>query len=264
VLILYRDEHLVAVYKPAGLLVHRSRIERGERACALQLARDALGRRVFPVHRLDRPTAGLLLLALEVESARAMTRAFAAGRVRKTYLAVVRGWAAPAGRIEHPLIEELDPMTDALARPDKAARAATTSYGRLATAELPCAVGRYPSARYSLLGVTPHTGRRHQIRRHLKHIFHPVIGDTTHGDGCHNRFFREHLGCSRLLLCAVSLAFDHPRSGLPVRIEAAPDAELGQVLQALGWPDAGRGGVAGTGPALGPDPEGCGAGEPVR
>ena len=214
--ILYRDEHVVAVDKPAGLLVHRSALDARESRCAVQLVRDAVGARVYPVHRLDKPTSGVLLFSLTPDSARRMGELFATGGVCKTYLAVVRGHAPEGGLIDYPLREELDSTTDSAARQRKLAQPAVTAYRRLAIAELPVAVGRYATARYSLMGLTPRTGRKHQIRRHMKHIFHPIIGDTTYGDGRHNRFFREWIGTRRLLLCAAGLTFEHPYTGEPL------------------------------------------------
>jgi tRNA pseudouridine65 synthase len=232
---LYQDEHFVAVNKPAGLLVHRSDIDRHETRFAVQLLRDQLGRRVFPVHRLDKPTAGVLLFALDAEAARRMMTVFMGGSIRKTYLAIVRGHTAEVDTINHPLKEVLDRMTDAKADPDKQAQTAVTHYRRLATAELPHAVGRYPSCRYSLLQISPETGRKHQIRRHMKHIFHPIVGDTTHGDGRHNTFFRTHFTCNQLLLAATGLAFVHPYSSQPVNITAPLDQVYSRVISELGW-----------------------------
>ena len=233
--ILFQDDWLVAVNKPAGLLVHRSAVDRAETRFALQLVRDQIGRRVYPVHRLDRPTSGILLLALDAETARRLGGQFSGGAIEKTYLAVVRGYTDTAAVIDYALREQHDAMTDALADPDKAAQAAVTGYRRLATVELPYAVGRYSSARYSLLELKPRTGRKHQIRRHLKHIFHPIIGDTTHGDGRHNRLFRDRLGSHRLLLAATGLEFVHPHSGQRLRIDAPLQADFGRLLVRLGW-----------------------------
>lgn len=233
--ILYADGDYVVVNKPAGLLVHRSAIDRGETRFVLQMVRDQMGRRVYPVHRLDRPTSGALLLALSPEAASKMTAAFAQGCVRKTYLAIVRGFAPAQGVIHYPLVEQQDKMTDRLADRDKAPQTAITEFLRLATVELPHAVGRYATARYSLLRVHPQTGRKHQIRRHMKHIFHPVIGDTTHGDGRNNRCFREHLGCRRMLLAATDMAFIHPYTGQPVTITAPLDNVWQDVVRKLGW-----------------------------
>lgn len=173
-----------------------------DRAFALQMLRDQLGRKVWPVHRLDRATSGVLLFALDADTAAAVGRQFMAREVRKRYLAVARGYTEPAGRIDHPLATG-DHRED---------RPARTDYERRATLELPFPVGRYSTARYSLLTVDPKTGRTHQIRRHFKHIFHPLIGDTTYGEGRHNRLFREHFGCRRLLLHGAELELTHPWS----------------------------------------------------
>jgi tRNA pseudouridine65 synthase len=233
--LLYRDDDYVIVHKPAGLLVHRSPIDRRETRFALQLVRDLVGRHVYPVHRLDKPTSGLLAFGLSSPAARALAEAFAAGAVSKTYLAVVRGVVPDSGTIDHPLVEELDRYGDPLAEPDKGPQAAVTSFRRLAEAELPFAVGRYPTSRYSLVAAAPQTGRRHQLRRHFKHLLHPIVGDTKYGEGRHNRFFRETFGCHRLLLAAVELAFTQPLSCQPLRIVAPPEGDYLRVLGELGW-----------------------------
>jgi len=235
--ILYADDHLVAINKPAGLLVHRSPIDRRETRFALQLLRDQLGRPVYPAHRLDKPTSGVLLFALSPEVARALGESFAHGAVGKTYLAVLRGVCPETGIIDYPLLEEPDRLAVYPAQSDKPAQEAVTSFRRLAQVELPVAVGRYPSSRYSLVEARPHTGRRHQLRRHFKHLFHPIIGDTKYGEGRHNRFFREHFGCHRLLLAATRLAFPHPLDGRQLVIEAPLDPAMTAVLERLGWSD---------------------------
>ncbi len=222
--ILYRDDRLVAVYKPAGLLMHRTRIADGDRFLMQQL-RDQLGQWVYPVHRLDRPTAGVVVLGLDSEAARLLCQSFEKREVRKSYLAVVRGYAPGRAVIDYPLQEE----------PGREPQQAVTRFERLATVELPVAVGRYATARYSLLDVTPETGRLRQIRKHMKHIFHPIVGDTSHGDGRHNTLFRKRFGCHRLLLTACRLDLCHPFSGERLVIRAEPDAALQLVLQSLGW-----------------------------
>ena len=228
--VVYRDDWLVAIHKPAGLLVHRSAIDRHETRFAIQMLRDQLGQRVWPVHRLDKPTSGVLLFALDPHSARLMSDRFAERETQKSYLAVVRGHTRETETIDYPLREELDKLSDANADQDKPAQTAVTEYRRLGTMELPHAVGRYATARYSLLRVSPLTGRKHQIRRHMKHIFHPIVGDTTHGDGKHNAFFREQLDCHRLLLAAHELSFRHPVSGESVCIRAEPDAGFRRIM----------------------------------
>jgi len=233
--ILYQDRHLVAVNKPAGMLLHRSAIDRRANRFLIQCLRDQIGQRVYPVHRLDKPTAGVVVLGLDPEAARRLGQAFTSAQVAKTYLAVVRGFTDQQGRIDYPLAEQHDPMTDRRARRDKPPQPAITDYRRLATVELAYPVSRYPTARCSLLEVFPRTGRKHQIRRHMKHIFHPVIGDTTHGDGRHNRLFRDRLGCRRLLLAAVALELRHPFGGAPLTLQATLDEDFQRVLAALGW-----------------------------
>ena len=233
--ILYVDEWLVAVHKPAGLLVHRSLIDKHATDFALQRVRDQLGRRVYPVHRLDRPTSGVLLFALDTATARTLTARFTAGQVVKTYQAIARGYLEPAGVIDHALREEPDALSDAKADPNKAPQPAITHFRRLATVELPYPVSRYPTARYSLLELQPTTGRKHQLRRHLKHRFHPIIGDTTHGDGRHNQFFARHFDNQRLLLAATRLQLRHPQTGEALAIRAPLAADFQRIVTALGW-----------------------------
>lgn len=233
--VVFQDEHLLAVNKPAGLLVHRSNIDRHETRFAVQIARDLIGQHVYPVHRLDKPTSGVLLFALSSGVARQMMDVFMSGGVEKTYLAVVRGYTDEEGLVDYPLKEQPDKMIDIKADIDKPAQEAITSFVRLATVDLPYPVGRYASSRYSLLKVWPQTGRRHQIRRHMKHTFHPIIGDTTHGDGKHNQFFREQFDCHRLLLAAVGLSFIHPVTGQQLCIKTSLDETFKNTLSKLGW-----------------------------
>lgn len=220
--ILYQDDHLVAINKPSGLLVHRSPIDASETRFAIQLTRDQIGQRVYPAHRLDKPTSGVLLFALNSETAGVLGEQFRNRSVTKTYLAVVRGHAEAEGHIDHALREQLDKVAGMAAdsEPVKEAKEALTDYRCLLQTELPYPVGRYPTARYSLVELKPKTGRKHQLRRHMKHIFHPIVGDTTHGDGRHNQFFREHYKCHRLLLHARSLQVVHPHTGEMLTIYA--------------------------------------------
>ena len=219
--ILFQDQYLVAINKPSGLLVHRSLIDSRETRFAIQLTRDQIGQRVYPVHRLDKPTSGVLLFALDSETARILTAKFTAREVSKKYLAVVRGYVDDRGEIEYALKEKHDAIADADADHGKAAQTAITQYQCLQRTELPYPVGRYQSARYSLIELTPRTGRRHQLRRHMKHIFHPIVGDTTHGDGKQNQFFRQHFDSHRLLLHARSLELIHPHEQTPLAIYAS-------------------------------------------
>lgn len=237
--LIYHDPHVAIFNKPSGLLLHRSFIDRHEKLFALQMARDLLGQRVYPVHRLDRPTSGLLVFALSPEDAAALTLSFTAGRVGKKYLAVCRGIPPAAGTIDYPLIEEQD-RYDPYRQEGKGAQSAVTNFRRLATVELDHRVGRYPTSRYSLIEATPATGRRHQIRRHFKHIFHPLIGDVNYGEGRHNRFFRDQFNCSRLLLHAAELTFPHPGNGRTISVQAPLDLVFSGVVNSLGWNEACR------------------------
>ena len=233
--IVYRDEHLVAVHKPSGLLVHRSNIDRHETRFALQMARDQVGQRVYPVHRLDKPTSGLLLFALSPETAGQLARQFAAHTVRKEYLAVVRGYCTGEGVIDHPISVRSDRLADGDRRQPPPAQSAQTAFRGLATVDIPHAVDRYPSSRYSLVALSPRQGRRHQLRRHMKHIGHPIIGDAKYGKGVHNRFFREHYGSDRLLLACTRLGLSHPVTGKSITLCADPEASFQRVMQQLGW-----------------------------
>ena len=198
--ILYRDEHLVAINKPAGLLMHRSSIARDVHVYAIQVVRDQLEVPVYPVHRLDRPTSGVLLFALDSDTQRAVNAVFASHQVEKVYHAVVRGHPIESGSLDYPLS----------GRDDDRKKPAQTSWKRLGTSEINAPVGRYATARYSLLELRPSTGRWHQLRRHCAHLRYPIIGDTSHGDGRHNRFFRDTLQISGLCLHASSLRIAHP------------------------------------------------------
>ncbi|MGQ5524930.1 pseudouridine synthase [Chitinimonas sp. PSY-7] len=232
--ILYRDAQLIAIHKPSGLLVHRSEIDRRETRFALQEVRDQIGQRVHAIHRLDKGTSGVLLFGLDADSARAVSRQFEAGTVQKRYLAIVRGWPTDEGEIDHPLSRQYD---DYERQPDTIAppQAALTRYRTLARVTLPYSVDRYPSSRYALVALDPITGRKHQLRRHLKHIAHPIIGDATYGKGQHNRLFTQLYGSQRLLLACTELSFTHPYSGMPVKVVAPLSDDFIAVIHALGW-----------------------------
>ena len=205
--ILWRDEHLVAVYKPAGWLVHRTGLDAGETRFVMQTLRDQLGQHVYPVHRLDKGTCGVLVMALHSAAARALSQAFEHGATHKRYLAVVRGWAPEAVEVDHALKPDDAPA-------DAAVQNAHTRFFRLAQLTLPEASdARFATTRASLVEAVPTTGRRHQIRRHLKHLAHPIIGDATHGKGPLNRWWAGLLGQQRLWLHAWQLDVPHPVTG---------------------------------------------------
>ena len=232
--IIYQDDWLVAVNKPSGWLVHRSWLDRDEKVVVMQTVRDQIGQHVHPVHRLDRGTSGVLLFALDRDVGRVLSAQFETQQVDKTYLAVVRGHPEEAGVIDHPLTRQYDDYE--FRAPDTVgeAQSAITRYRRLATVELPYRVDRYPTSRYALLELKPETGRRHQLRRHLKHLAHPIIGDATYGKGRHNRLFQELFGCHRLLLACLEMRLTHPLSGEPLTLTAPLADDFVSVLDALG------------------------------
>ena len=223
---MYQDEALIAIDKPAGLLMHRTGLDAGETRFAVQLLRDQIGRPVWPAHRLDKGTSGVLLFALDAPTARTLALAFEAGAVHKTYQAVVRGWPPGAGLIEHPLARLPD---DARASRQVEVQAARTAFRALARYVLPLPDRGFAHTRCALLELAPETGRRHQLRRHCKHMAHPIIGDATHGKGPLNRAVAERLGVQRLWLHASALALAHPVSGRALCLRAAPGPEW------LGW-----------------------------
>ena len=199
--ILHLDADLVAIDKPAGLLVHPSALDAHEERSALQSLLAQLGERLFPLHRLDKATSGVLLFARSREAARHWGPAFEAGAVSKRYLALVRGWPPAAGEVDYPLVRDPElPSAGQVRVP------AVTRFQRLTCFDWQFQVdGTHPSSRYALMEVAPVTGRRHQIRRHFKHIAHPLVGDSTHGKGAHNRAVAAWLGVQRLWLHAAAL-----------------------------------------------------------
>ncbi|MBU3825629.1 MAG: tRNA pseudouridine(65) synthase TruC [Candidatus Oceanisphaera merdipullorum] len=234
--ILFEDDYLVAINKEAGLLVHRSWLDKGETRFAMQLTRDAVGCHVFPVHRLDRPTSGVLLFAKSSAVARILTEAFTEHKVEKQYLAVVRGFMPELGTLDYALSFQPDAIADKFANLDKPPQEAVTHWQSLAQIELPFAVSKkHDTSRYSLVRLTPETGRKHQLRRHMAHLFHPIVGDTSHGDGRHNKFFRTQYNCERMLLHARSLALSHPVTGLPLLLEAGLDSQWLRVMEEFEW-----------------------------
>lgn len=235
--VVYEDDALLAVNKPAGLLVHRSAIAADERDFLIERLREQTGAALYLAHRLDRATSGIVLLAKSREIAGELGKQFMARSIDKTYLAVVRGWPDAAGTIDYPLpdVRERSPRKPAI-----------TTWRVLATASVPIELGRYPEQRYALIEVSPQTGRYRQIRKHLHHVSHHIVGDTSHGRGDHNRLWRMHFGVHRLLLHAWRLRLDHPLTGTRLMLEAPLDAVWQRVLESMGWEDALPGESAGS------------------
>jgi len=223
--ILYLDDYLAIVHKPAGWLVHRTPLDKGETRFVLQALRDQLGRPVWPMHRLDKGTSGVLAFALDVQTARTLGLRFESGEgLRKTYRAMVRGWPEDAGLIDHALKR----MPDDMRSQRQEVQAAQTQYRTLRRGEFPLAQADFATIRWAEVELQPLTGRRHQLRRHMKHIAHPIIGDATHGKGLLNRSVAEHIGLQRLWLHAWRLELRHPVDDAVLQIEAPlpPEWEL--------------------------------------
>lgn len=222
--ILFRDEHLIAINKPHDLLVHRSNIAANTEIFALQLLRDQVGQRVYPVHRIDRKTGGVLLFAFDKAVETEMQKKFAGNLVSKKYLTILRGQTPDNDSIDYPLRKENGTLQDAF-----------TAYQTLKRAELDVPFGKHPTSRYSLVEATPKTGRMHQLRKHFAHIFHPIIGDRTHGCNKQNKLFKEKWEMTTMLLHASQLTFDHPINGQPTTIEAPLQRDFIRVMKLMEW-----------------------------
>nr|WP_233164623.1 pseudouridine synthase [Pedobacter sp. ASV28] len=200
---------MIAINKPHGLLVHRSKIANDAKEFALQMLRDQIGRQVNPVHRLDRKTGGVLLFAFDKEVEIAMQKQFQENLVDKHYLAIVRGFTLPEMVIDYPLAKENGTIQEAY-----------TTFRTLQQVEMDIPFGQHPTSRYSLVEANPKTGRMHQLRKHFAHIFHPIIGDRPHGCNKQNRFFKEQFEMETMLLHASSLRFKHPVTTEQIQIQA--------------------------------------------
>ena len=208
--ILYRDEYLVVINKPTGLLVHKSMIDKHEIYFAMKILSKQIGQWVYPVHRLDKATSGVLLFALDSHTAKLMSEQFVSHSIEKTYIAVGRGYVGEKGFIDYSLSQKLDKISDKDSSKNKEAQSAQTAFRCLGQVEIDAPVGKYEKTRYSLIELKPLTGRKHQLRRHMKHINHHLLGDTKYGRGEHNKFVRERYGMNRLLLHAIELKIKHP------------------------------------------------------
>ncbi len=208
--ILYQDDALIAINKPCGLLVHRTSIAEENERFALQMLRDQIGCKLFPVHRIDRPTSGVLVFALSAEVARQLNDQLTNGKSHKRYTALVRGWFAEELICERQVKNDRGNLQDA-----------STRFIPVKQFELPLATDRYPTARFSVIDAYPLTGRWHQIRQHLAQLRHYIINDRVHGDGKQNRIFTEQLEIREMFLHAHSLRIQHPVSQQELFIEAS-------------------------------------------
>ncbi|ADY52485.1 tRNA pseudouridine synthase C [Pseudopedobacter saltans DSM 12145] len=220
--IIYRDEHIVAVNKPHGLLVHQSPIARDAEEFALQILRDQIGQTVWPCHRLDRKTGGLLLFALDKETEINLQTQFQNGLVQKKYLAIVRGHTMERMTIDYPIAKDDGKLQDAV-----------THFRTLSLTEIDLPFGKHATSRYALIEAIPETGRMHQLRRHFAHILHPIIGDRPHGCNKQNKLFKEKWQMDTMMLHASELSFEHPFTKKKIHLQAIPQSEFSRTLQLL-------------------------------
>ncbi|HEY9003821.1 MAG TPA: pseudouridine synthase [Mucilaginibacter sp.] len=222
--IIFRDDYLIVINKPHDLLVHRSNIAADAEVFALQLLRDQVGQKVYPVHRIDRKTGGVLLFAFDKAVEIEMQKQFADNLVSKKYLTILRGHSQDSAEIDYPLRKENGTLQEAF-----------TAYYTLKRAELDVPFGKHPTSRYSLVEATPKTGRMHQLRKHFAHVFHPIIGDRTHGCNKQNKLFKEKWEMTTMLLHASQLRFNHPINGDLITIEASLQPEFIRMMELMGW-----------------------------
>jgi tRNA pseudouridine65 synthase len=222
--IIYQDDHLIAINKPHGLLVHRSKIANDATEFALQMLRDQIGRHVSPVHRLDRKTSGVLLFAFEKDVEIAMHKQFQKAMVEKKYLAILRGYAPEQMDIDYPLAKENGNIQEAF-----------TSFKSLQYTEIAVPFGKHETSRYTLVEASPKTGRMHQLRRHFAHIFYPIIGDRKHGCNKQNKFFKEQFEFTTMLLHASEIAFTHPVSSDQVKLKATIQPEFKRAMELMNF-----------------------------
>jgi tRNA pseudouridine65 synthase len=222
--ILYEDDDLVAIHKPCGLLVHRTKLANDATEFALQILRDQIDQKVFPAHRLDRKTSGVLVFTKNEEANRRLQIQFMEQEVSKKYLAIVRGWTDEVGTIDYPLINDTGKKQDAI-----------THYKTIERVEIPLIHGNHSTSRYSFVEVTPESGRMHQIRKHFAHIRNPIIGDRPHGCNKQNRLFKEEFVMTHLLLHAAEVSFNHPMNNEQIVIRSVFQDEFKRMHEELGF-----------------------------
>lgn len=234
--IYFQDDHLVVIEKPANFQIHTPVVlaKQGKvvrKNNIVILLRKQLEREIFTIHRLDRATSGVMMFSLSSEFAKLVQQKFKSKEVKKTYVCLVRGWTKDSDVIDHPLTKDLD---------GGATLDAKTEYETLYRFEVPIAMGRYEKQRYSIVKVNPITGRTHQIRRHFKHISHPLVGDTVHGDGKHNRLWREKLKdaggeSNYLFLKAYAFQMEHPITGVHLKFRTRWNRQWLRLFDSIGF-----------------------------
>jgi len=204
--IIHEDEQIIAINKPHGLLVHKSNLAKDAEEFALQKLRNQVGHRVYTTHRLDRKTAGALIFAKSKDVQKEINLVFQNKAITKTYLAIVRGYTDDSGNIDYPLTNDKGKVKNAI-----------TDYKTLERLEIPVSFGKFSTSRYSLVELKPQPGRYHQLRKHMAHIYHPIIGDRPHGCNKQNRFWKEQFGLREMLLHAYNLEFNFKGESLIIK-----------------------------------------------
>ncbi len=222
--VIYQDQNLIAINKPHGLAVHRSDYVGVADKYAVQELRDQIGKLVYPCHRIDRKTGGVLLFALNEEANKLMQKQFAENMVKKKYLAIVRGFTDDSGIIDYALTNEKGKTQEAI-----------TEYKTIERTEIDIPFGKFNTSRYSLVEVYPQTGRMHQIRKHFAHIMHPIIGDRPHGCNKQNKLFKEKFNMTTMMLHASEITFIHPMNKIEVTFHAELQDEFRRTKELLSF-----------------------------
>ena len=222
--IIHEDQWLVAVNKPSGIFVHRTKLDPTAKIFVVQTLRDQIGQHVHPAHRLDRKTSGVLLLGKTKQAHAIMSEQFRERKIEKLYHAIVRGYTDDEGLIDYDVTNDNGKL-----------QSAQSAYRCLERVEVPIAFGKHRTSRYSLVELDPITGRQHQLRKHMSHIFHPIIGDRPHGCNKQNRLFLEQFDMGEMLLHAKLLQFQHPYTGADICLEAAYPPHFLRMLEVLSF-----------------------------
>ncbi len=207
--VIHEDDQIVVINKPNNLAIHRSKLVRNTKEFAVDIIRKQTDRILNPVHRLDRKTSGIMVFSDCQDTLNALRVQFEDRLIQKTYLAIVRGYIDDEGIVEKPLLNDKGQLQEAI-----------TNYECLEKTELNIPLGPHPTSRYSLVRLYPKTGRQHQLRKHLNHLRHPIIGDRPHGCNKQNRFFKQNWGIENMMLHAREISFEHPATKKKMTLRA--------------------------------------------
>lgn len=225
--VLFEDDYCLIVNKPNNVLVHHSYYSRNIKDDSLlQLLRKQFeGSNFFPVHRLDRKTSGIIVLAKDKTYVSKFQALFTSDSIQKKYYALVRGFCEAAGRID-----------SRVKNPDTGVyKEALTLYKTISQITLNIPVQPYDTSRYSVLEFEPKTGRMHQLRKHANKMAHPIIGDHKYGNRHHNQMFESNFDLDLLFLHAHSLSFTHPFTDENLCITKKTPSFWNTFFKAVNW-----------------------------